>query len=107
MELDVKKILNKKFEIDLKGYNAYEVDSFLDSVIDDYEKFEKIINEKNQKINDLSLACDKLKENLHLKQTQLNELIKQIQILESKGLSNMDLLKRVNKLEEKEELNKK
>lgn len=100
MKLDADKVLNKKFSINLKGYDTHEVDSFLDLVIEDYQKFKKNWEEQNQKINELTLIKEKLKEEIQLKDHRLNALTKQIQILESKGLSNMDLLKRVNKLEE-------
>ncbi len=100
MKLTAEQVLEKKFTVDLKGYDTHEVDSFLDLVIEDYQEFKKNQEEQNQKINELTLIKEKLKEEIQLKEHRLNALTKQIQILESKGLSNMDLLKRVNKLEE-------
>ena len=102
MKLTADKVLNKKFSIDLKGYEMHEVDSFLDLIIEDYQEFKKLFDEQEQKINELTLIRDKLREEMQLKDHQLNDLTRQVQILESKGLSNMDLLKRVNKLEEKQ-----
>ena len=39
--LTKKDILNKKFKKDIKGYDAQEVDYFLDQVIRDYISFQK------------------------------------------------------------------
>jgi DivIVA domain-containing protein len=38
-------ILNKKFTADVKGYNALEVDSFLDLIIKDYQAIEIFIKD--------------------------------------------------------------
>lgn len=35
--LSPKKIVSKEFKVDFKGYNADEVDHFLDQVVKDYE----------------------------------------------------------------------
>ena len=37
IQLSPKKIVNKQFQIDFKGYNAEEVDYFLDMIVNDYE----------------------------------------------------------------------
>ena len=37
LQLNPTKILNKEFKVDFKGYNASEVDYFLDIVMGDYE----------------------------------------------------------------------
>ena len=42
-ELTVQQILDKQFNIDFKGYNAQEVDEFLDLVIQDYQKYDEKI----------------------------------------------------------------
>ena len=101
MNLNIEKILNKQFKIDLKGYKMREVDAFLDAVIEDYNKFQKIIKEKDKQINELTVINNKQNEELKIKQAHLSDIRKQVEILENKGLSNMDLLKRINKLEEK------
>ena len=41
-QLDAKKILDKEFHVDLKGYSPSEVDEFLDLVISDYQLYEQI-----------------------------------------------------------------
>ena len=42
--LTEKEILNKKFPKDIKGYDAAEVDLFLDQIIKDYVTFQKEIS---------------------------------------------------------------
>ena len=43
IQLSPKKILNKQFQIDFKGYSATEVDYFLDSIVEDYETFASML----------------------------------------------------------------
>jgi DivIVA domain-containing protein len=43
--LDIDAILNKQFNIDFKGYSPVEVDQFLDSVVRDYDSYEKMLSE--------------------------------------------------------------
>ena len=40
------KAVEKEFHVDFKGYNAVEVDQFLDLVLEDYQNFENTINEQ-------------------------------------------------------------
>ena len=44
--LSPKKIIAKEFKVDFKGYNAEEVDHFLDMVVNDYEAFAAMLKEK-------------------------------------------------------------
>ena len=46
--LTIDKILEKEFHIDYQGYNALEVDSFLDEVMQDYEMFETLIKKQKE-----------------------------------------------------------
>lgn len=43
--LSAKDILNHRFKKDVKGYDAYEVDVFLDEIIKDYQEFEALLEE--------------------------------------------------------------
>lgn len=45
IQLTSRDILNKDFKTALKGYNQEEVDRFLDTIIKDYENFQKITEE--------------------------------------------------------------
>lgn len=54
LNLTQKDILNKRFRKDIKGYDAAEVDEFLDRVMADYASYEAEINLLNAKIESLS-----------------------------------------------------
>ena len=56
VNLDIQTILDKEFNIDFKGYNASEVDAFLDLVIQDYETYQSITSDLNEKIAELEEA---------------------------------------------------
>lgn len=99
MNIDKKDIINKEFSVDYKGYNAQEVDLFLDLVANNFEFLEnclaklkqqnEILEEKNNK---LLLEIDNLKaDKIILKQ--------QKQKLEAKGVENVDIITRLSKLE--------
>ena len=45
IRLSPKRILNKEFSIETKGYSANEVDSYLDIVKEDYLNFKSMFNE--------------------------------------------------------------
>ena len=61
LNLDVDTIVNKEFSIEFKGYSPIEVDSFLDKIVQDYDTFQKIIEELNQQVSLYQNATDKLK----------------------------------------------
>ena len=87
--LSPKKILNKQFQVDFKGYHAEEVDHFLDQVSADYTNF-AVNNEKIERLQ---------RENQSLKK-RINELERsQERIAQSDLSSNVDLLRRLSQLE--------
>ncbi len=94
--LTAKDILNKDFKIDTRGYRLKEVDQFLDIIIGDYEQFNNIISNLEKEKADL------LAENMNLKQ-ELRSAKMHAEIVENNtsdvGVSNMDLLKRISRLE--------
>ncbi|GGF09708.1 cell cycle protein GpsB [Halobacillus andaensis] len=51
--LDGKTILEKDFKTSMRGYNQEEVDEFLDLIIQDYEKFQKEIDQLQNENNRL------------------------------------------------------
>lgn len=53
--LSPKKIVSKEFKVDFKGYNADEVDHFLDQVVKDYEAFAGLLNNSYDRIEHPSL----------------------------------------------------
>ena len=50
LNLDPQTILDKEFHVDFKGYSPAEVDEFLDSVIQDYQVYERVIGELGEKL---------------------------------------------------------
>lgn len=53
IRLSPKRILNKEFSIETKGYSANEVDSYLDIVKEDYLNFQSMLNESYDEIESL------------------------------------------------------
>lgn len=105
IQLSPKKILNKQFQIDFKGYSATEVDYFLDTIVEDYETFANMLNEAYEQIENLQKENEAIK----MKMTHLEKerLLQQdnIRSMEENLSSNVDLLKRISSLE-KEVYNK-
>lgn len=99
IQLTPKKILNKEFKVDYKGYNPTEVDYFLDTVLADYECFAKIIEKANAEIDALVKENEELKEaNLKLKQEKsVAEM--SMASLEEQVSPQVDILKRLSLLE--------
>lgn len=99
VQLSPNKILNKQFKVDFKGYNADEVDHFLDQVVSDYEAFARLLNSAYEKVDQLEKQLAKQKEaNIKLeKERALQE--DNIHSLEENVSSNVDILKRLSLLE--------
>lgn len=72
MKLTPMDINNKEFKRGLRGYNAEEVDEFLDEVIENYEELFK----ENAKLKErLSAANDKIEQNEKIESTIQNTLL--------------------------------
>lgn len=91
--LTAREILEKDFKIDARGYRPQEVDQFLDMIIKDYVEFESSSKKMINEIKRLEDENSKLKaENRNLKAS--------LDIAGSnKGVTNVDLLKRISDLE--------
>ena len=95
IELSSQDILSKEFKIDTRGYRPQEVDRFLDTIIRDYETFNRLLkfaaNEKQELID----------ENIALKQ-EIRTLKSKIELLSnnsSDSSSTADVLRRLSNLE--------
>ena len=93
-QLNAKAILDKQFNVDLKGYAPREVDELLDKVSADYETYDETIRE--------------LGESLQSYEHQVEQLKAKIAELEAKvgaegetmpPQSQVDILKRLSRLE--------
>ena len=91
--LTAREILEKDFKIDARGYRPQEVDQFLDMIIKDYVEFESTNKRMINEIKRLEDENSKLRaENRNLKAS--------LDIAGSnKGVTNVDLLKRISDLE--------
>lgn len=92
--LTMQDILEKEFKIDARGYRMQEVDSFLDTIIRDYNEYNNIIKhltEENRNLSD---------ENTSLKQ-EIRSLKSSIETVKGgeKEITNVDLLRRISQLE--------
>ena len=95
--LTSKDILEKEFKIDTRGYRPQEVDKYLDTIIRDYEEWQKIVKEKERDNKEL------LEDNIRLKQ-EIRMLRSKLEILQENagndnGVTNADVLRRLSKLE--------
>ena len=91
--LTAKEILDKDFKIDARGYRHQEVDQFLDLIIKDYVDFETTTKRLVTEIKSLESDNAKLK-------AELRNLKSALEIANSnKGVTNVDLLKRISDLE--------
>ena len=91
--LTAKEILEKDLKIDARGYRPQEVDQFLDLIIKDYVDFETTTKRLVTEIKSLESDNAKLK-------AELRNLKSALEIANSnKGVTNVDLLKRISDLE--------
>lgn len=99
LNLTVQQIYDKKFNTDFKGYNAEEVDTYLDLILEDYDTYEQIISEYKKELERIKAERSDL-------QAQIIELKGQKRANEVSGatgnqsISNVDVLKRLSRLEE-------
>ena len=93
--LTAREILEKYSEIDARGYRPQEVDQFLDLIIKDYVDFETTTKRLITEIKALESDNAKLK-------AEIRNLKSSLEIAKSaspKGVTNVDLLKRISDLE--------
>jgi DivIVA domain-containing protein len=103
LKLDSNKILHKQFEGTKPGYNALQVDSFLDTVIADYQTMEKFAADSDAKVEELSNLNAMLNKRLSKEEADLaimTEKLKNISDNDKASLNNLDLLKRISALEQ-------
>ncbi len=94
-------ILEKKFTINIKGYDVNQVDFFLDLIKKDYESWEVINKERNKQITEKDQRIEFLEKRIKVLENHNQIVKKELGDLQDKGLSNMDIIQRLNKLEEK------
>ncbi|MBR3252053.1 MAG: DivIVA domain-containing protein [Erysipelotrichaceae bacterium] len=96
LNLTPEAILNKEFETDFKGYNAEQVDAFLDEVLEDYQKMEDNVQELLDAVSSLQ---DQVKD-LKAKNLELEGRKMVFDLSNTTSYSSVDVLKRISRLEE-------
>ena len=96
LNLTPNEILNKEFKPNFKGYDATEVDSFLDQVLDDYQNMEENVQELLDLVDSLQ---NQVKE-LNKQKIELEGKNKAFDLSNTTSYSSVDLLKRLSRLEE-------
>ncbi len=101
--LDSNKIYHKIFEGTKPGYDALQVDSFLDIVIKDYESMEQYIADNDAEMEELKNKVKMVNTQLAQAEAEnatLKEKLGDISENDDASLNNLELLKRISKLEE-------
>ena len=102
LNLTPEEILNKEFNIDFKGYSPAEVDSFLDSVLEDYQ----IMEENIQQLLDTVATLQSQVKALTEKNVELEGRKMAFDLSNTTSYSSVDILKRISRLEEQVYKNK-
>jgi DivIVA domain-containing protein len=100
--LDSNKIYHKEFEGTKPGYDALQVDSFLDIVIKDYDTFSKYVTDSEKTIEDLNSKATLLNQQLSKEEADnatLRNKLNGIGANADASLNNLELLKRISALE--------
>ena len=99
LQLNPTKILNKEFKVDFKGYNAEEVDHFLDIIVKDYESFAAMLNASYDKIDQLEARLSEQKIKIAKLEREKALQDDNIHAMEENLSTNVDILKRLSLLE--------
>jgi DivIVA domain-containing protein len=100
--LDSNKIYHKVFEGSKPGYDALQVDSFLDLVIKDYDSFTNYVSTMEATITELKNKVDMLNKQLNsaeVENAKLNARLGDVSSNDDASLSNLELIKRIAVLE--------
>ncbi len=85
-----------------KGYDAYQVDTILDNVIEDYEFYEKFYKEAKSYIAELEEKVSNLKKQLQETEVELSKYKAKFDIIKDSDRvtsENIDLLTKIKKYE--------
>lgn len=103
VRLSEKEILDKVFKPNVKGYDANEVDDFLDLIRADYLAFASFQKESMSYIADLEGRNAKLSKQVHDLEVEFNKVKSKINgITDSDSITseNLEYIQRIKKLEE-------
>ena len=94
-KLSVQDVYEKQFNVDFKGCCAKEVDEFLDLVIQDYQEYDRNIENLGQTIQEYEKSNNELKSRIQQLELALNAESEK----NNKVIDNVDILKRLTRLE--------
>lgn len=106
LKLSAQEINSKEFTGKNGGYDALQVDKYLDLIVNDYISFEKFVNNYKKTISDyedLKKLCDTYKDKLSESEYQRALIQEKLDVLRqnvSTDLSNIELLQRISVLEQ-------
>ncbi len=96
LNLDIHTILDTQFNIDFKGYSPKDVDAFLDLVMEDYETYQNISAQLNERVSEL----ERTNASLRAKLIELEAKTRSYEENAGTNISNVDILKRLSRLEQ-------
>lgn len=99
LKLCANDIYEMEFNVEPKGYDAQQVDRFLDLILKDYNAFEKNISTLQSDFIALKMELEETKKKLEEKNNDYEIILQQKKDLEEKGLRNADIINRLSKLE--------
>ncbi len=95
-------LLNLKFAKNVKGYDAYQVDTTLDQILSDYHFYETFYSEAKQYIATLENRVKKQNDEIRSKDLEIAKISKRLEGIDNRSNvsnENMTLLKRIDALE--------
>lgn len=99
--LSAQEIYEKQFHVVLQGYEASEVDSLLDKVIEDYQLYESKMEELGMALARYEQKIKELQQQVFALETEKSNLSEQISSdFVNANTDQVDLLKRIARLEE-------
>ena len=96
-------ILEHEFKSNTAGYDALEVDMYMDEIVQDYYAIQQYSEKAEARLKELEKENHSLKEQkdkFEAENAVLSEKIKMLSANESGSLANIDLLKRISVLEQ-------
>ena len=106
LKLSAQEVNSKEFSGKNGGYDALQVDKYLDLIVSDYIAFEQYVNSTNKTVKafeDLRRTCETYKVKLsesEYKQALLQEELNILKQNEGMSVSNIELLQRISVLEQ-------
>lgn len=97
-ELTPKEIVEKDFNLSMRGYNPTEVDEYLDIIIRDYDRFITEINELRDRVQELEEQLDGKQETVQVVE-EVSDASAVPVSEDAAQVTNFDILKRLSNLE--------